>query len=193
MNIELSNISGSGKLWVDIVGIICGDTSDKSMIDIMCHHAPYTSLLGFKERTYVDITNRPLDNIDEQQFFVVSDVIEYLTDHSNNNFDVAICSDGIEHLTIETGYKMLSLMDEISDKQIIFTPLGKYMVTEDLNDKSPDSHRSGWTPNMLPNYLSIVFPNFHPSLNSGAWFGVNCNEQEKIRIYNQIITLYGQN
>lgn len=193
MIIELTNISGSGKLWLDIVKTICGDTSDKSMLDIMCHRAPYTSLLGFKERTYVDITNRPLDSIEEQQFFINSDVIEYLTNNSNKHFDVSICSDGIEHLTVEIGYKMLSLMNEISDKQIIFTPLGEYMVNNDKNDNNPDSHRSGWTPDMLPDYLAITLPNFHPSLNSGAWFAVNCNEQEKIRIYNQIKSMYEQN
>lgn len=60
------------------------------------------------------------------------------------------------------------------------------MVTTDINNTNPDFHRSGWTPAMLPDYLAITLPQFHPSLNSGAWFAVNCNEKEKIRIYNQI-------
>jgi len=186
MIIELANIPGSGKLWLDIVKIICGDTSGKSMLDLMCHKAPYTSQLGFKERVYVDINNRPLDNENEQQYFIQSDVFNYLTNNINEHFDVSICSDGIEHLTIDAGYKILSLMNEISDKQIIFTPLGEYMVTTDINNTNPDFHRSGWTPAMLPDYLAITLPQFHPSLNSGAWFAVNCNEKEKIRIYNQI-------
>lgn len=111
MIIELANIPGSGKLWLDIVKIICGDTSGKSMLDLMCHKAPYTSQLGFKERVYVDINNRPLDNENEQQYFIQSDVFNYLTNNINEHFDVSICSDGIEHLTIDAGYKILSLMN----------------------------------------------------------------------------------
>lgn len=190
MKIELNDIVGSGELWLDIVKIICGDTSEQSMLDLMCHHAPYTSQLGFKNRIYVDINNRPLDDKNEQQYFIQSDVIEYLLNNLHNHFDVSICSDGIEHLTIDDGYKLLDLMNEISDKQIIFTPIGEYMVTE--NDNNPDSHRSGWVSEMLPDYLSISIPNFHPLLNSGAWFAVNCSNEEKTRIYNQIKTKYGQ-
>lgn len=181
MRIDLNGIVGSGELWLKIMKIICGDTHDKSMVDLGCHHAPYTPMLGFKERTYVDIQNRPLDDENEQQFFVQENILCYLLDAKN--VDVSICSDVIEHLNIEKGRLLLHLMSNSSTKQIIFTPLGEYMISEDEN---PDLHRSGWTPEMLPDYLAIVLPDFHPALNTGAWFGVNCDNEEKLRIINEI-------
>jgi hypothetical protein len=75
-----------------------------------------------------------------------------------------------------------------SNKQIIFTPLGAYMVDE--GSTHPDSHKSGWTPDMLFGWLSIVLPNFHPTLNTGAFFAVQCDEEEKERIVNEIKNKY---
>lgn len=157
------------------------------MCDLGCHHAPFTPQLKYKERVYVDIQNRPLDYPEEQQFFVQSDIIQYL--HTcNRSFDVTIASDVIEHLTTEQGYELLGLMKFRSAKQVIFTPLGPYMVDEP--NTHPDAHRSGWTPDMLFGWLSIVLPDFHPALNTGAFFAVQCNDEEKERIFNEIKTRY---
>src|ERR1700753_129845 len=95
-NIVFDGIAGSGQLWVHITKIICGDTYKQSMIDLGAFHAPYTPLLGFRERTYVDIQDRPLDHTDEQKWFVKSDAIDYLKS-TNKFFDVAISSDSLEH------------------------------------------------------------------------------------------------
>lgn len=186
MRIDLPGIRGSGDLWLKIMKIICGDTHDKSMVDLCCFHAPYTPLLGFKERTYVDVQNRPLDHEQEQKYFIQSDVFEFFVNNNGRRYSVMILSDAIEHFNKTQGFDILLSMYFLSDKQIIFTPLGEYDIVEDDN---PDSHRSGWTPEMLPDYLSIVFPDFHPEINMGAWFGVNCEIQEKTRIFNEIQNL----
>lgn len=188
MQIALPGIKGSGELWLEIMKIICGDTSDKSMVDLGCHRAPYTPLLGFKDKVYVDILDRPLDHKEEQQFFVLSDATEFLISQKNN-FDVIICSDMIEHLTIGDGCGLVEWMQIYSDKQIIFTPLGEYMV-DIAESNNPDIHRSGWTPEVLPAYLSIIFPDFHPTLGIGAFFAVNCSDEEKQRISNEIKSKY---
>ena len=191
MIINIPNIIGDGEVYLSIMNIICGDVCDKSMIDLCCHKAPYTSRLGFKQRTYVDILDRGLDDINEQGKFVQSDVIGFLK-QTNDRYDVAICSDGIEHFLEKDGHELISLMESVSDKQIIFTPFGEVMMNIYL-DNHYDTHKSGWTPDMLPDYLSIVLPNFHPSLDSGAWFAVNCNSIEKERIIKQINQQYEQN
>jgi hypothetical protein len=183
----LHGIGGSGDVYLDIMKIICGDTSGKSMCDLCCHHAPYTSQLGYRDRTYVDIQNRPLDNLAEQQFFVQADIFNYLK-FDNGHFDDCILSDAMEHFKTEDGYYLLGLMRRKSLKQIIFTPLGAYMVDE--TSTHPDSHKSGWTPEMLFGWLSIVLPDFHPSLKTGAFFAVNCSDEEKERIYNEIKNKY---
>lgn len=188
MRIDLPNLVGSGELYLDIMRIICGDTSEQSMIDLGCHKAPYTSQLGFKYRTYIDAQKRPLDNQNEQQFFKKADMTTYLA-IMKNNVDVAISSDSIEHLTIDQGDAFIYWMLERSKKQIIFTPLGETMMNIYL-DNDFDTHKSGWTPEMLPTWLAIVLPNFHPTMDMGAWFAVNCEEKEMERIYNTIKSKY---
>lgn len=186
MQITLEGINGSGELWLDIMKIICGDTSKQSMIDLGCFHAPHSPLLGFRERTYVDIQDRSFDHADEKKWFVQGDVVDFLKS-TNNFYDTAIASDLIEHLSQERGKELLTLMVYRANKQIIFTPLGAWMLSE---NKHPDSHLSGWIPEMLPDYVSIVLPDFHPTLTVGAFFSVNCSDEEKQRIYNEIKIKY---
>jgi hypothetical protein len=172
MKLEYPGITGNGEIYLDVMKAICGETKDKSMLDLMAYHAPYTPLLGFKERTYVDIQDRGLDHKEEQEYFIQSDVLEYLNNESCPYFNISICSDGLEHLTDFDGLHLLKLMNLKSDKQILFTPLGEWMVT---TEDHPDNHRSGWTPEILesikPDYFAyIVFPDFHKAMNTGAFF-----------------------
>jgi hypothetical protein len=188
MKLEYPGVVGSGELYLKVMKAICGDTSGRSMVDLMCHHAPYTPLLGFKERAYVDIQDRGLDYKEEQQYFIKSDIWTFLVENSNLHCDVMICSDGLEHLKKQPGYDLLLTMKLMSDKQIIFTPLGDYMVSDDDN---PDSHRSGWMPDDLAGWATIVFPDFHPALNTGAFFVWHCNgiEQDFERVKNELNNL----
>lgn len=186
MIITLNGITGSGVLWKYVIHIICPDSYWQSMVDLGCFHAPYTPQLGFQKRTYVDIQERPLDFPEEQQFFVKADMVEYLESYEHY-FQVAISSDSLEHLTHERGLDFLDAMQRCSDKQIIFTPLGDASITLDGH---PDSHASGWTPKDFPEWLTIVFPNFHSEINLGAFFAINCSFEEKQRIYNEIKNKY---
>jgi hypothetical protein len=185
MRLDLPGITGSGELYLDVVRAICGnDTADKSMVDLGAHKSPYNSQLNFAYKQYVDIQDRPLDDISQQQYLIKEDVLTYLN-KVGWKFTVAIASDLIEHLTIEKGNELICLMKERSFKQIIFTPLGEFNLTKDDN---PDSHRSGWTPEMLPGFAAIVLPDFHPALNIGAFFAWNCKniEQEFERVCNEL-------
>jgi hypothetical protein len=68
-------------------------------------------------------------------------------------------------------------MHRHSHKQIIFTPLGSYNVTDDDN---PDSHKSGWTPEDFVDWATISFQNFHPLLQCGAFFAWHhCSDLDK--------------
>jgi len=191
MQIILEGLEGSGEIWLDIMRIICGDCVNhpaSSMCDLMCHRMPYTPQLEFKERTYVDIQDRGFDFPEERKHFQHMDVFDFLR-LCTCGYDVMICSDGLEHLSFDQGKEFIRLIELHSDKQVIFTPLGDHMVgVGDLNN--PDTHRSGWVPDMLPDYLSIVLPKFHPELDIGAFFAVNCSGLEKHRIYNEIKTKY---
>lgn len=188
MRIDIPGIKGSGELYLTVMKVLCGNTADKSMVDLGCHKAPYTSQLGFSERIYVDILDRGLDNPDEQKYFVQADMIDFLDKTTVEKFDVAISSDSIEHLSKVDGDLLLVNMEARAYKVIIFTPLGDLSVNIEAYD--PDAHKSGWVPEYLPEYLSIVFPDFHPELNAGAWFGVKCGVDEQNSIYNKIKEIY---
>lgn len=185
MQLTIPSLHGNGQVYLDILKAICGDTVDKSMADLMCYHAPYNSLLGFKERIYVDIQDRGLDHPEEQQYFIKSGVFDFFMDNRDKKYDVMICADGIEHLTKERGKDLILLMEGHSDKQIIFTPLGECMMT---NDDHPDSHKSGWLPEDFPGYASIILPDFHPTLNTGAFFAFRCEniQQDFERVINEL-------
>lgn len=169
-------IIGDIEVYMKVLRAICGETDGKSMIDLMCAFAPNTPKLGFSIRSYVDVLERKLDDPNEQQFFErgnaldEGDIIHY--------YDVSICSDGIEHVTISDGHKLLRVMGEISDKQIIFTPLGELWM-EKIPTDNPEAHRSAWYPEMLPGYACIVFPDYHKEWKVGSFFAWRCPDIEQ--------------
>lgn len=185
MKIEFNNIHGNGVIYLDVLKSICGGTNGKSMVDLGCNLAPYTCQLEFENRTYVDILPRTLDEAKEQKYFVQDDILSFLKE-KNKEYDVAISSDCIEHLTDMDGTKLLILMEDKSLKQILFTPLGDHMVETD--NYNPEAHHSGWTPELVPDYASIIFPQYHPSLGVGAFFFFKCDnlESEFERVVNEL-------
>lgn len=184
----IPHVHGNDDVYMDCLRAICGDTDGKSLVDMCCNLAPHTPLLGFQTRLYVDVLPRTLDHKDEQQYFLQMDVLEMNEPFMSGLWDVAIASDAIEHFTKENGFELLKRMEAISSKQVLFTPLGEYMV--DLVSTDPEGHHSGWTPEDLPGYASIVLPNYHPSLGVGAFFFWKC---DNIRAdYKRVISILEQ-
>lgn len=195
MRIDFHGVTGNGEIYMDVMRAICDDPREKSMLDLMCHKAPYTPLLGFKTPVYVDIQERDFDFPKEKRSFVKWDVRKIMDCRlvvNNAPFDVAICSDGLEHLTEDEGIMLLKNMNFLSHKQVLFTPLGELDV---CNDDHPDNHRSGWFPAMIDfimkgHFAYIVFPDFHKSINAGAFFFWHCADIEKDfkRVINELKT-----
>jgi hypothetical protein len=176
MIITIPNVVGDIDLYMRVLRAICGDTVGKSMIDLCCAFAPNTPKLGFEMRDYVDLLPRVLDHREEQQNFIQRDVLEIGNDHLH--YDVAICSDGIEHFLPKDGKKLLDVMQKISDKQIIFTPLGELWL-EKTPTSDPEAHRSAWYPSMLPGWACIVFPDYHKEWGVGAFWAWKCENIEQ--------------
>ena len=173
MRIDFPGVVGTIEVYMDVMRAICGDTKGKSMIDLMCAFAPNTPRLGFDGRTYVDIMPRKLDHPEEQSRFFQMDILNIEPVHhimTGIFADVAICSDGIEHLTYDDGWKLIDIMEKISHKQILFTPTTEIFKMVGDEDKEPEAHRSLWKPEDFPDYASIVFPDYHKVWNGGAFF-----------------------
>jgi len=158
---------GSGELQIEVLLKIIGDPSQKSFIDLCCGRMDRTRQIKFRESVHVDVTDEP--ERPQDAIFVNADV---LGDHPvlQKHYDVSACLDGIEHLTKADGYKLAHRMTIMSDVAIVFTPLGSLWVREDAS--SPHDHRSGWLPEDLLGWRSIVFPNWHKVLGCGALFYV---------------------
>lgn len=170
-------ITGDIGLYMKVLRAICGETAGKSMVDLCCAFAPNTPKLGFEFRRYVDVIDRKLDHTSEQEFFTKANILD-LPDVVIKYYDVAICSDGIEHFNTVDARKLLNIMMAYSFKQIIFTPLGDLWM-EKVPSNDPEAHRSAWYPEMLPGWASIVFPDYHKVWGVGAFFSWRCDDIEK--------------
>lgn len=176
--------SGSPEIHLAVLKAICGDTKGKSMIDLGCGFAPQTRQLGFKFRLYVDIVTRDLK--EENENFKNVDI---LNNDLDSFWDVSFSLDNIEHFKKMDGYFLLREMKIFSIKQIIFTPIGDYLI-EKYATENPDSHKSGWMPEEFEEmeWATIVFNNFHQTLGIGAFFAFNCEnmKSEFLRISNEL-------
>jgi hypothetical protein len=185
MILTFPGVVGDIDLYMKVLRAVCGDTAGKSMVDLCCAFAPNTPKLGFAKRRYFDIIDRKLDHPEEQQFFDQTDVLsitlapEWIRKVQGVDiYDVAICSDGVEHLTAEDGHKLLNNMQTYSRKQIIFTPLGELWM-EKTPTSDPEAHRSAWYPSMLLGWACFVFPDYHKEWKVGAFFAWKCDSIEQ--------------
>jgi len=158
---------GSIEIYFSVLNAIIGEERS-SMIDLGCAFAPNTPMLRFKNRTYVDVVERKLDHPDEQQYFHKLDILKHNWNY--HQYHTAFCLDVIEHLTPKDGIRLIEIMEDISEKQVLFTPLDNIFGLVDENNKDPEAHRSLWKPEHLPDFAHLIFPNYHKQWNGGAFF-----------------------
>ena len=112
---------GSGELLEAITRTIIG-TRTGSMIDVCCGEAHIIKKLDqFQKRIAIDAVNRFPKGVKCVEFHL-ADVLE---DHHifDGKYDVALCYDAIEHFNKSNGSYLLSLLQRISDVNILFTPI----------------------------------------------------------------------
>jgi hypothetical protein len=173
------NIEGSGEVQYQVLKAICGDTTNKSMVDIGCGFCPTTRRLGFTDKTYVDIVVRDLG--EENEYFKQMDILQMIKLKSKNKIDVTISLDNLEHFWEKDAIRLIKWMDKNSETKIIFTPLGHYMTIDDKENIDPDTHKSGFTPQQFNDlgWHTLTFHNFHPTLNLGTFFAWKCDNTEQ--------------
>lgn len=175
MKIEILD-HGSFELYEKIFRAIVGPGMERlSMIDLCSCEATIMRNMPFAEKTYVDALDC-WEIPGQMHQFVQADV---LGDHPvlKKHYSLANCSDGIEHLTKDEGFQLIDRMKKMSDKQILFTPLGEHMV--EVGNPDPKCHKSGWLPEDFEDFASIVAPNYHPTLGIGAFWVWRCSNLEK--------------
>lgn len=91
-------------------------------------------------------------------------------------FDLITCIDVIEHLEKEDGKKLINDLEKLCcGRLIFFTPLGELGIGQ--SKIKYHTHLSGWQPKEFFDlgYDCLVFPNFHKTLNFGAFFAIKSN------------------
>jgi hypothetical protein len=167
---------GNLKMYEKVYHAIIGEgIENKTMIDLCSCEATFTKTLPFKHKTYVDLVDWGIPV--EAGLFVKADV---LSEHEcfHKHYDVANCSDGIEHLRKHDGLILLEKMKNMSDKQVLFTPLGEYLVQDESNT-DPNNHKSGWWPEDFDGFGAIVAPRYHEKLKIGAFWVWRCFDIEQ--------------
>lgn len=162
---------GTGDTYEKILDAIIGqNTSDLTMIDLCCCHAPFTRNLDFSTKVFIDIIEGDRGVTSDLGEFYVTDVLGIHEAVTKRKYDICFALDAIEHFSKEDGYRLLERMNSISRRKVIlFTPLGDLMVSQDYSN--PDSHKSGWTPKDLPGYAKVICPEWHEkSYGKGAFF-----------------------
>lgn len=183
------NGQGTGGTYNTILHAIIGDnTSNLTMIDLCCCHAPFTRHLDFATKVFIDAIEGDRGVTSDIGEFYVTDVLGDHEAMSKRKYDVCFAMDAIEHFSKEDGYELLERMDNLSNRKVIlFTPLGDLMVSQDKDD--PDSHKSGWIPEDLPGYAKVICPEWHKKdYGKGAFFFWKTDniEQDFNRVKNEL-------
>lgn len=174
MEIVINDTTANDQLFLRVLRTIIGPEPIHSRIDLCCNIARLTRYLPGQDKVYVDIVEHDLGS--EQPYFVKADVRE---DHAvfNRHYDLATCTDGIEHLHANEGLDLIEKALKISDKCIFFTPLGYTRM--EPGDPHPDMHRSLWSPKQFRDWGCITYPNYHSALGIGAFFFWHCKDIKK--------------
>lgn len=101
---------------------------------------------------------------------VVEDAVDSIHPVFSDQYDCAVCLDGIEHVSKERGRHLKLRMERLAPRRIIWTPfrLGAALDADDSDD--PHSHKSEWEPEDFPGYACVVFPDYHQPTWSGGGF-----------------------
>lgn len=164
-NMMRSLCNGDGQIYDFCLRSIVGDATGKSLIDLCAGRSVHSQKVGFAKHALVDINS--FKERDGNLEFVQADV---LGDHPalSQHYDVALSSDGIEHFTTDDAGRLLRRMVEISDEQIIFTPLGPYQYVQ--NSSNPNTHKSFWYPHQFTGWAILEMPVYHARLHIGAFW-----------------------
>lgn len=167
---------GSLDVMLDVINAILEAPGGMIVCDLMACEGSVTHHLKVGKKIYVDIAEHNIRGFEKHKDeFILMDAIEYLKT-TDKKFNLTISLDGIEHLSKERGLFMLELMREKSDNQIIFTPLGDFVVEPET--ENPDGHKSGWLPEDFEKlgWAVLTFPKFHVLHGTGGFFAFHCKD-----------------
>lgn len=161
-------MTGSHELYIQTIREIVGEIEGKSLLDLCCGEMAVTQKMPFdwKRSLAVDVIDAPeRPRICD---FLLADARSFVPEQI---YDVAICSDGIEHLSFTEGVRLLTMMHKYAKVAIVFTPTGDKNLDSERST-NPHSHKSSWSPMEFEvlDWNTHYFPDWHPTICLGAVF-----------------------
>jgi len=142
-------------------------------LDLGCGTASHTR--KFSNCVFMDIDQTP----HTPSGMIVWDIRDVLNSPvKGQRFGTVYLLDVIEHITKEEGRRLISDLQTMAERIVLFTPLGDLWISD---DPSPHAHKSGWTPEDLPGWNTWTWPEFHRFADGGvhgafwAWWSKGVN------------------
>jgi len=123
-------------------------------IELGCGNAPHTRDLP--EMTFADLITRQNPPGD----MITMDILEAPERFSDKKFGVIYMLDVVEHLYRLPALKLLSELEKITERIVIFTPLGELWMEKETG---PSGHHSAWLPSDFEaiGYTTWSWPIYH--------------------------------
>lgn len=178
--------SGSNDVYLGVCDAILDGVERGSLIDLMSGECGITRQLGFKKVVAIDSDPKRAPPPEVAEFHEGDLKTMFYSPQASaalsRTYDVAICSDGIEHLDMYAGLMLLRKMARLAPVNIIFTPCGALDVRPERTD---GGHVSGWLPEFFtaPEWGTVVIDGYHVGWNGFpalfAFRGVNVEAAER--------------
>ena len=119
-----------------------------SVLDVACgNNSPLINCKKTFKSTGVDIFEPYLIESRDKGIhddYIISDALDLNNHVPDNSYDAVIALDLIEHLTKESGFNLLEILEKIAIKKVIvFTPNG-FLRQKPFDDNPWQEHLSGW-------------------------------------------------
>lgn len=163
------NTPGSQTLWGEIVRRILADSPRETLLDVCCGERSATKHLDFKKVVACDVVDWPRRPVLGE--FYHEDALSFLRRLApREQFDLAICSDGLEHFPLSKGREVLTEMERVARLALVFVPTGDPNISPESQD--PHTHKASWADSDFKElgWETLEFPNWHPTLGWGAMF-----------------------
>ena len=184
LRIECRNRKGDEVTDVILDLLLPDRAEENSYIDLMCGDGKWLlkkAGLEAKGIVFVDIMKDGLPRPGPYDY--KSYALDVLSDHpvfKPAGYDVAVCLDGIEHISKVRGRMLLRRMEMMAPTCILFTPFRLGAELDSAESVDPGSHKSEWEPEDVPHYASIVLPDYHkPAWSGGAFWFWRCDNLEE--------------
>lgn len=132
--------------------------AEMPVLDLGCGDAPCTHQM--EGVVLIDLITRPTN----PPGVIVADIRSVCEILRRDYFGTVYLLDVIEHLHKEEGLKLLTDLEQVGKRIVVFTPIGElWMGLNHADPEHPYAHKSGWLPEEMRklNFQTWEWPEFH--------------------------------